>query len=311
MKVIRHTDADYAPALRSLNRRAEATDQVREVVADVLKQVRSRGDEALLEFTKKFDGAVLTSPSLRVTQAEIDAAVASTDARTQDALRASHRNVHAFAMASLRKPWSMVNEQGAEIGEVYHPFDRVGCYVPGGTAPLVSTAIMTVTFAAAAGCPDIVVCTPCGRDGKVNAGLLTALKIAGATEIYKIGGAQAIAAMAYGTMTIKPVLKIVGPGNSYVVEAKRQAFGAVSIDLLPGPSEVVILGDKTANPAFVAADFLAQAEHGKDSGAGFITDDEDVLQAVLSQITEQAAKLGRQAMVQSVLDKGGLRHPRA
>jgi len=305
MKVIRHSDPDYASALRSLNRRAEASDQVREVVADVLKQVRSRGDEALLEFTEKFDGAQLALPALRVTEAEIAAAVAATDARTQDALRASHRNVHAFAVASLRKPWSMTNEQGAEIGEIYHPFERVGCYVPGGTAPLVSTAIMTVTFAAAAGCPEIVVCTPCGRDGTVNPGLLTALKIAGATEIYKIGGAQAIAAMAYGTMTIKPVLKIVGPGNSYVVEAKRQAFGVVSIDLLPGPSEVVILADKTANPAFIAADFLAQAEHGKDSGAGFITDDESILETVLQQITEQAAKLGRQAMVQSVLDKGG------
>lgn len=305
MKVIRHTDADYTSALRSLNRRAEASDQVREVVADVLKQVRSRGDEALLEFTAKFDGAKLTLPTMRVTDAEIESALAATDARTLDALRASHRNVQAFAQASLRKGWSMRNEQGAEVGEVYHPFERVGCYVPGGTAPLVSTAIMTVTFAAAAGCPEIVVCTPCDRAGKVNAGLLAALKIAGATEIYKIGGAQAIAAMAYGTLTIRPVLKIVGPGNSYVVEAKRQAFGVVSIDLLPGPSEVVILADKTANPAFVAADFLAQAEHGKDSGAGFITDDEQVLEAVLAQITEQATKLGRQAMVQSVLDKGG------
>lgn len=161
MKVIRHSDPDYVSALRSLNRRAEASDQVREVVADVLKQVRSRGDEALLEFTEKFDGAQLSLPALRVTEAEIAAAVAATDARTQDALRASHGNVHAFAVASLRKPWSMTNAQGAEIGEVYHPFERVGCYVPGGTAPLVSTAIMTVTFAAAAGCPEIVVCTPC------------------------------------------------------------------------------------------------------------------------------------------------------
>lgn len=141
---------------------------------------------------------------MRVTEAEIANAVSSTDARTLDALRASHRNVQAFAQASLRKGWSMTNEQGAEVGEVYHPFERVGGHVPGGTAPLVSTAIMTVTFAAAAGCPEIVVCTPCGRDGVVNAGLLAALKIAGATEIYKIGGAQAIAAMAYGTLTIRP-----------------------------------------------------------------------------------------------------------
>ena len=305
MKIIRHTDPDYASAIRSLNRRAEASDHVRDVVAGVIREVRARGDEAVLEFTAKFDGAQLTPATMRVSQAEIDAAVAATDERTLAALNASHRNVKAFAEASLRKPWNMKNEQGAEVGEVYHPFERVGCYVPGGTAPLVSTAIMTVTFAAAAGVPEIVVCTPCGKDGSVNPGLLAALKIAGATEIYKIGGSQAIAALAFGTATISPVLKIVGPGNSYVVEAKRQAFGVVSIDLLPGPSEVVILADKTANPAFVAADFLAQAEHGKDSGAGFITDDAGILDQVLQQIETQAAKLGRQAMVQSVLDKGG------
>ena len=305
MKIIRHTDPDYADAIRSLNRRAEASDHVREVVAGVIREVRARGDEAVLEFTAKYDGAQLTSTTMRVTEAEIETALQATSDRTLEALKAAHRNVQAFAEASLRKPWSMKNEQGAEVGEVYHPFERVGCYVPGGTAPLVSTAIMTVTFAAAAGVPEIVVCTPCGKDGTVNPGLLSALRIAGATEIYKIGGSQAIAALAYGTATIKPVLKIVGPGNSYVVEAKRQAFGVISIDLLPGPSEVVILADKTANPAFVAADFLAQAEHGKDSGAGFITDDPAILEEVLKQIDLQAAKLGRQAMVQTVLDKGG------
>ena len=189
----------------------------------------------------------------------------------------------------------MINEQGAEVGEVFHPFQRVGCYVPGGTAPLVSTVLMTVAIASSAGVPEIVVCTPCGKDGSINAGLLTALKIAGATEIYKVGGSQAIAALAYGTETIRPVLKIFGPGNSYVVEAKRQCFGAVSIDLLPGPSEVLILSDHTGNPAFIAADFLAQAEHGKDSGAGFITDDQALLDAVLSEIQVQAATLGAPA----------------
>jgi histidinol dehydrogenase len=164
---------------------------------------------------------------------------------------------------------------------------------------------MTVAIAAAAGVPEIVVCTPCGQGGRVNTGLLAALKIAGATEVYRVGGAQAIAAMAYGTATLKPVLKIFGPGNSYVVEAKRQSFGAVSIDLLPGPSEVLIMADKTGNPAFIAADFLAQAEHGKDSGAGFITDNEALLNKVLEQIEIQAEKLGRQEAVRTVLDKGG------
>ena len=305
MKLIRHTDSDYATQIASLNRRAEASEHVRDVVASVIKEVRARGDEAVIEFTAKFDNAQLTPRTLRVTQSEITAAVARTDRAVRDALEASHRNVRAFASASLRKAWTMKNEQGAEVGEVFHPFERVGCYVPGGTAPLVSTALMTVSFAAAAGVPEIVVCTPCGKDGTVNDGLLAALQLAGATEIYKIGGAQAIAALAYGTPTIAPVQKIVGPGNSYVVEAKRQAFGVVSIDLLPGPSEVVILSDHTGNPAFIAADFLAQAEHGKDSGAGFITNDTALMERVLEEIETQAVKLGRQAMVRSVLEKGG------
>jgi histidinol dehydrogenase len=305
MKVFRPTDANYAAALSKLNRRAEASEHVREVVASVIAKVRADGDAALLELTAKFDGAHLSAAQLRVTDAELAAAEAQVDADTRAALEAAKRNVQAFAKASLRQPWSMKNEQGAEVGEVFHPFQRVGCYVPGGTAPLVSTSIMTVAIAAAAGVPEIVVCTPCGKDGQINPGLLTALKLAGATEIYRIGGSQAIAAMAYGTATIAPVVKIVGPGNSYVVEAKRQAFGAVSIDLLPGPSEVLILSDKTGNAAFIAADFLAQAEHGKDSGAGFITDDAALLEAVLAEIQSQATRLGRQAMVQTVLEKDG------
>jgi histidinol dehydrogenase len=276
---------------------------VRGVVAEVIREVRARGDEAVIALTAKFDGAALTPATMRVTDAELHAAWSGLDARVREALEASQRNVFAFAKASLRQDWSRVNEQGAEVGEVFHPFERVGCYVPGGTAPLVSTSLMTVTLAAAAGVPEIVVCTPCGRDGTVNAGLLAALKLAGATEIYKIGGAQAIAALAHGTPTIKPVAKIFGPGNAYVVEAKRQVFGVASVDLLPGPSEVLILADSTGNPAFIAADILAQAEHGKDSQAGFITDDAALLDAVLPEIEAQAAKLSRQALLRPVLEK--------
>lgn len=303
MRIIRHTNPGYAEAIARLNRRAEAGAAVRDVVAGVMADVRTRGDAAVIDLAAKFDGTTLTPGTMRVSAAELDAAWNSADRDVRDALEASHRNVFAFARQSLRQDWSRVNEQGAEVGEVFHPFERVGCYVPGGTAPLVSTSLMTVTLAAAAGVPEIVVCTPCGKDGGVNAGLLAALKLAGAAEIYKIGGSQAIAAMAYGTATIKPVAKIFGPGNAYVVEAKRQAFGLVSIDLLPGPSEVLILADKTANPAFIAADLLAQAEHGKDSQAGFITDDAALLDAVLAQIDVQAAKLSRQALLRPVLEK--------
>ncbi len=304
MKIIRHTDSDYAAFAASLNRRAEASDAVREVVSGVIKAVRERGDEAILEFTAKFDGAQLTPATLRIPQVALDAAWDAASPELKDALQASQRNVAAFAKKSLRSAWSMTNEQGAEVGEVFHPFERVGCYVPGGSAPLVSTTMMTVSIAAAAGVPEIVVCTPCGKDGTVNPGLLAALKLAGATEVYAIGGAQAIAALAFGTATIRPVVKIFGPGNSYVVEAKRQTFGVVSIDLLPGPSEVLILADSSGNPACIAADILAQAEHGKDSMAGFITDDEKLLQNVISQVEVQSRVLSRQAQLGPVLEKG-------
>lgn len=304
MKITRHTDPTWQETAAALNRRAEASDAVREVVSGVIQEVRARGDAAVLEFTEKFDGAKLTPETLAVTHDELAGAWNIAGEELQQGLIASHRNVFSFAQKSLRQNWSGTNEQGAEVGEVYHPFERVGCYVPGGSAPLVSTAIMTVTLAAAAGVPEIVVCTPCGKDGTVNPGLLAALKLAGATEVYKIGGAQAIAAMAYGTATIRPVTKIFGPGNSFVVEAKRQAFGVVSIDLLPGPSEVLILADRSGNPAFIAADILAQAEHGKDSQAGFITDDGDLLGAVVAEVNRQCASLSRQAQLGPVLEKG-------
>lgn len=304
MKIIRYTDPAWHDTVSALNRRAEASDAVREVVSGVIHAVRTRGDAAVLEFTERFDGAKLTAAELQIGTGELDSAWKFTEAPLKHALESSHRNVMAFAQKSLRRDWSFKNEQGADVGEVFHPFERVGVYVPGGSAPLVSTSIMTVTLAAAAGVPEIVVCTPCGRDGTVNPGLLAALRLAGATEVYKIGGAQAIAALAFGTETIKPVAKIFGPGNSYVVEAKRQAFGVVSIDLLPGPSEVLILADKSGNPAFIAADILAQAEHGKDSQAGFITDDPALLDAVITQVEEQSLRLSRQAQLAPVLEKG-------
>ncbi|TLD69786.1 histidinol dehydrogenase [Phragmitibacter flavus] len=303
MKIIRYTDAFFVDELRRFDRRAEASEAVREVVGDVVKAVRERGDEALIELTKKFDAAELRVRDLRVSQDELQAAWDGVEPRVREALEASHRNVSEFARQSMRKNWSMVNEQGAEVGEVFHPYQRVGLYVPGGTAPLVSTSLMTVAIAAAAGVPEIVVCTPCGKDGTVNPGLLAALKLAGATEVYRVGGSQAIAAMAYGTGTIKPVVKIFGPGNAYVVEAKRQVFGVVSVDLLPGPSEVMVLADKTGNAACIAADLLAQAEHGKDSGVAFITDDEGLLGDVVREMEVQGEKLSRQQMIKSVLEK--------
>ena len=188
------------------------------------------------------------------------------------------------------------------MGERFDPFHRVGIYVPGGTAPLVSTAVMTCTLAAVAGVPEIVIATPAGPDGKVNDALLFALQYAGATEIYKVGGAQAVAALAFGTESIRPVVKIYGPGNAYVVEAKRQVFGRVAVDLLPGPSEIFIIADNSAHPAWVASDLLAQAEHGHNSMVVLATDSADLLAAVEKEVAAQFTKLSRAPHIQEVLD---------
>jgi len=302
MKVIRYTDADYAEAIRALDRRAVPADPTRETVEAILRDVRARGDDALVELTLRFDGADLDAGGLAVTDDEVDAARRAVADDLRAAVAATLANVRLFARHSLRQNWKTTNHQGAEVGEVFHPLGRVGIYVPGGTAPLVSTALMTVPFAVEAGVPEIVVTTPCGRDGKVNEALLYALSEAGATEIYKVGGAQAIGALAYGTATIRPVDKIYGPGNSYVVEAKRQVFGAAGVDLLPGPSEILVLADATARADWIAADLLAQAEHGKDSQIVVITDHEPLLQDVIAAIGTQAATLTRQGPLRGVLD---------
>ena len=272
---------------------------------DIIADVEARGDRALIELSNRFDGAKFGSArDLRVGEAELAAAEDAVDVETKKAVAASRKNVIAFAKRSLRKDWCGKNAQGAEVGERYLPFERVGIYVPGGSAPLVSTSNMTVCLAAAAGCPEIVVMTPPGRGGEVNPALLYALKEAGATEIYKVGGAQGIAGMSIGTKTIKPVLKVYGPGNSFVVEAKRQLFGVVAVDLLPGPSEVVTLADSSGKAKFIAADMLAQAEHGGDSIMGFVTDSEKLIAAVQAEVKSQIKTLGRQAQLKRAIKEG-------
>jgi histidinol dehydrogenase len=304
MKVFRYTDADFARDVRFLDRRAVPDDGLRATVAEIIAAVRDRGDSALLEFTARFDRAALTLAEMAVGEEEFAAARRLADPALRAAVAETLANVRQFAGHSLRRDWKNHNHQGAEFGETFHPLRRVGVYVPGGSAPLVSTALMTVPFAVEAGVPEIAVATPCGPDGKVNPALLFALSEAGATEVWKIGGAQAIAALAYGTASVLPVDKIFGPGNPFVVEAKRQVFGVVGIDLLPGPSEILVLADAGARADWVAADLLAQAEHGKDSVVGFITDSEELLQAVIAEIQSQAARLARQHQLREVLAAG-------
>jgi histidinol dehydrogenase len=304
MRLLSFRDADFAAALRSFDRRAMPSAKVEQTVADIIAAVREGGDEAILDFNERFGSARLSASELRVGREEFSAASRALDARAQRALAEAHENVRAFAQKSLRRDWKMHNRQGVEVGERFTPFPRVGIYVPGGTAPLVSTAIMTCTLAQAAGVGEIVVTTPADKEGRIAPGLLCALELAGATEVYKVGGAQAIAALAFGTTTIAPVAKIFGPGNAYVVEAKRQVFGQVGIDLLPGPSEVLIIADADANPAWIAADLLAQAEHGADSLIGFLTDSETLFAAVQAALDSQLTTLSRRAQLEPALEHG-------
>jgi histidinol dehydrogenase len=308
MKMVRHTDSDFAQRMREVTAPSSLFDEaIEERARSLLQQVRARGDAALLEFTERFDGAKLTAEQLPVTQAEFLAASLKAAPPLRAAVLEADRNIAAFARKSLRKKWQTRNSHGAMVGEKFDPFQRVGVYVPGGTAPLVSTALMTVTLARVAGCPEIVVCTPCGKDGGINPALLFAARTAGATELYRVGGAQAIAAMAYGTATIKPVQKIFGPGNAYVVAAKRLVVGHVAIDLLPGPSELLVLADESANARFIAADLLAQAEHGSGhERVWLITPSNRVVKAVEKEITRQVAQQPRHEYIARALDNAWL-----
>jgi histidinol dehydrogenase len=303
MKVVRYTDSNFTGRLREITAPSSLFDPaIEQRTRAILDAVQARGDEAVLEFTEKFDGAKLTADQFAVTQAELMAASLKADESLRAAVTEAEKNIAAFAKKSLRKNWQTKNSHGASVGEKFDPFPRVGIYVPGGTAPLVSTALMTITLAKVAGCKQIVVCTPCGKDGGINPALLFAARAAGATEIYRVGGAQAIAAMAYGTKMIRRVQKVFGPGNAYVVAAKRLVIGHVAIDLLPGPSELLVLADETANPKFAAADLLAQAEHGSGhERVWLVTTSDKILKAVEKEIAKQLPKLARREFIQRAL----------
>ena len=307
MRIIRYRDKDFEKQLRRLTAPSSLFDRtIEQRTQAIVDAVGARGDAAVLEFTKKFDGAALSAKSLAVTDSELAAAIRKADGKLRRAVAVSSRNVAFFARQSLRRNWSAKNAQGATVGEKFDPFQRVGIYIPGGTAPLVSTCLMTITLAKVAGCKEIVVCTPCGADGKVNDAILYAAKKAGATEVYRVGGAHAIAAMAHGTKTIGRVQKIYGPGNAYVVAAKRLLVGHVAIDLLPGPSELMVLADETANPAYAAADMLAQAEHGSGhERVWLVTTSAKFMNAVDRELEKQLPGLSRAAFIRKALKKGG------
>jgi histidinol dehydrogenase len=294
-RVLRFNQPQFAKQITTLNRHAQPDPDRAATVAEIIATVRAEGDDALVKYAKKFDRVDLAQGGLL-----LPSRMPQPPQNVRAAIDYALNNIKAFS--KLRKPrnWSKLNREGATVGEKFDPLERVGIYVPGGTAPLVSTALMTVTLAKEARVREIVVTTP----PPVNETLHYALRTAGATEIYQVGGAQAIAALAYGTGNILRVQKIFGPGNAWVVEAKRQVVGAVAIDQLPGPSEIAVVADDTARADFIAADLLAQAEHGSGSQVIFVTPSAKLLAAVESELAKQSARLLRGKHLAEVLENG-------
>jgi histidinol dehydrogenase len=272
-------------------------------VAAIVDEVRRRGDAALLDFTKRFDGVELRPEELRVSEAEWAAAKAGP--RLQAALAEAARRIEAFHRHQLPRSWWVRDEHGSLLGQQVTPLDRVGCYVPGGTAAYPSTVLMNLIPARVAGVRELVVVSPPGGDGRVPAAVLAAARLAGATEVHRIGGAQAVAALAYGTATLRAVDKIVGPGNLYVALAKRLVFGDVGIDLVAGPSEVVVVADRTAAAEHVAADLLAQAEHDPMARAVCLTDDAALAARVAAAVGRQCPGLPRAAIAEAAIRSHG------
>jgi len=305
MRILKHNEPNFERrAAKIFNRQAVPAEDLRLSVQKIISMVRRDGDKALSALTQKYDGASISSKDFLVKRGAITKAKNSVSSQVKKAISISQVNVKDFALRGLRKDWKTRNAQGATVGELFQPFSRVGVYVPGGSAPLVSTSLMTVAIAKAAGVEEIVVCTPPDAEGEINSELLYALDVSGATEIYKAGGAQAIAAMSMGTKSIGQVEKVFGPGNSFVVEAKRQLFGLVAVDLLPGPSEIFVLADSSAHADWIASDLLAQAEHGGDSQIAFATTSLRLLESVRDELNSQAKRLKRRKQISEVM-KGG------
>ncbi len=283
--------------------RSNPTASVSGVVSEIIATVAEKGDSALKAYAEKFDGVRLAS--LEVTQAETDAAYARADASFLAVLREAAENIRAFHSRQVRQGFRLEKGNGVIVGQRITPIERVGLYVPGGTAAYPSTVLMNAIPAQLAGCKEIVVVTPPAKDGSVNPDILTAAKVAGVTRIFKVGGAQAIAALAYGTESVPKVDKIVGPGNAYVAEAKKQVFGRVSIDMIAGPSEILVVADGKSNPAFVAADLLSQAEHDKMASAVLVTDSAKLAQEVSKELEKQIPLLPRRDIARKSIDDNG------
>lgn len=293
--------SETSPA--ELFERVTQSADVSEVVSDIIENVRKNGDKALFYYTEKFDGAKLSS--LEVTEDEMNDALMNVSPEFLGILYEAADNIRSFHKNQVRSGFVVSDKPGVVMGQKVIPLEKVGFYVPGGTAAYPSSVLMDSIPAKLAGCKEVVMVTPCGKDGRLKPEILAAAKVAGVSRIFKIGGAQAVAALAYGTETVPRVDKIVGPGNQYVAEAKRQVFGRVAIDMIAGPSEILIIADKSANPRYLAADLLSQAEHDRLATAVLITDCADLAKSVAEEVEIQLEKLPRVEIARASIERNG------
>lgn len=299
IKIFKYGEVDNGSIFDRTTKAASTEKTVSEIIADV----RKRGDTALYEYSEKFDNAKLTS--LEVSDEEFDEAQRSVDAEFLKILRDAAENIKRFHGEQVRNGFTIKGERGEILGQRIIPIEKVGLYVPGGTAAYPSTVLMDAIPAKLAGCSEIVMVTPPNKEGKVSAPILAAAKIAGITKVFKIGGAQAIAALAYGTDSVPRVYKIVGPGNAYVAEAKKQVFGQVSIDMIAGPSEILVIADGKSNAGNVAADMLSQAEHDRFASAVLVTDSAELAEKVRDEIERQLPLLEREEIARASIENNG------
>ena len=306
MRTVRLTKESTKDILENLLKRSPNNyGKFEAAVADILANVKEKGDEALFSYTKEFDKVEVTADTIRVTEAEIQEAYEAVDASLLEVIRKALVNIRSYHEKQRQNSWFTSTENGTMLGQKVTPLNRVGVYVPGGKAVYPSSVLMNIVPAKVAGVPHIVMTTPPGKDGKVNPSTLVAAKEAGADEIYKVGGAQAVGALAYGTASIPKVDKIVGPGNIFVALAKKAVYGHVSIDSIAGPSEILVLADETANPHYVAADLLSQAEHDEMASAILITTSTELAQNVEKEIDGYLKVLSRREIIEKSLENFG------
>ena len=306
MRTVRLTKESTKDILENLLKRSPNNyGKFEAAVADILANVKEKGDEALFSYTKEFDKVEVTPETIRVTEAEIEEAYKAVDASLLEVIRKALVNIRSYHEKQRQNSWFTSTENGTMLGQKVTPLNRVGVYVPGGKAVYPSSVLMNIVPAKVAGVPHIVMTTPPGKDGKVNPSTLVAAKEAGADEIYKVGGAQAIGALAYGTASIPKVDKIVGPGNIFVALAKKAVYGHVSIDSIAGPSEILVLADETANAHYVAADLLSQAEHDEMASAILVTTSEELAHKVSDEIDGFLNQLSRKEIMEKSLDSFG------